>query len=400
MAKLALHGGSPVIKHGFPGWPQTTENDEKKLGSYYESGNDKETVDRIAVRFADYCGTKHCIPVANGTVSLELILRGLGVGYGDEVILPPYTFIATLSSIIFASAKPVFADIDRSTYNISPDDVGRKITGRTRAVVAVAVGGRPIDIEALEYVTRGRGIHIITDAAQAVGARWRDISIGKCGVAASFSCQNSKNLTSGEGGIITTDSDELYESITAILNGGRSGGGYSTVGLDYSANGFQTCVLDSQMDKLEGEIKRRSENAAELDRRLRQLPFIEPTGYDPRITTHAYHLYIAKLNYELTESRGVPRRRFLEALNAEGAPFGTGYMPLYSFPCVGTEYTTRIVGGEIDRSPLPECETASYREGMWAYQSMLLGTKDDMGSIADAFEKVYENLDELAGGKQ
>lgn len=400
MAKLAQNGGSPVINYSFPGWPQVSGNDEAKLRAVYDSGklDGGAVAERFSRRFADYCGTIHCIPVANGTVSLELILRGLGIGYGDEVILPPYTFIATLSSIIFASAKPVFADIDRKTYNISPADVLNKITGRTKAVVAVAIGGRPIDIDELERVTRERGIYIIIDAAQAVGARRRDISIGKCGTAASFSCQNSKNLTSGEGGIITTDSDELYDNISVILNGGRRGVDYTGIGQDYGMTDMQASLLDSQADKLGDEIIKRSDNAAYLDRRLRALPFVKPTDYDARITTHAYHLYIARLDYELLESRGVSRGAFLGALRAEGAPFDGGYMPLYTFPCTGSDYTTRIVGSKIDRSPLPECEIASYREGMWAYQSMLLGTHADMDNIADAFEKVYENLNELKGG--
>jgi dTDP-4-amino-4,6-dideoxygalactose transaminase len=400
MAKLSKNGGIPVINYSFPGWPQVTENDETKLRAVYDSKkiNSGAAAEHFSRRFAAYCGTKHCIPVANGTVSLELILRGLGIGYGDEVILPPYTFIATLSSVIFASAKPVFADIDRHTYNISPSDVLKKITDRTRAVVAVAIGGRPIDIDELERVSLERGIYIIIDAAQAVGARRRDISIGKCGTAASFSCQNSKNLTSGEGGIITTDSDELYDNISVILNGGRRGSHYIGVGQDYGMTELQASLLDSQADKLGDEIIKRSDNAAYLDLRLRSLPFIKPTDSDANITTHAYHLYIARLNYELLESCGVSRGVFLEALRAEGVPFDRGYMPLYTFPCTGSDYTTRRVGSKIDLSPLPECEIASYREGIWAYQSMLLGTHADMDNIADAFEKVYGNLDELKGG--
>lgn len=397
MAELAIAGGTPIRNRAFKGWPFVTDNDRSKLLSAFDSGvwNNGNVTHRFSERFAARCDTKHCLLVANGTVSLELIFRALGIGYGDEVILPPYTFVATLSSIVYACAKPVFADIARSSYCLSAESAAEKITEKTKAIVCVAVAGRPCDFDALTELAEKHGIYLIVDAAQAVGARWRGKDIGKYGIAASFSCQNSKNLNSGEGGIITTDSDTLYESLCTILNGGIQNGRYMGIGQNNGMTEFQASVLDSQADKLDDEIILRERNAAYLDGRLSVLPYVSTIDRDDRIATHAYHLYILRFNYKLLGEYGVTRNMFLNALNAEGIPLSGGYSPLYRFPGVSSEKTTRIVGGKIDISPLPECEIASDLEGSWFYQSLLLGDYSDMDDIANSMIKIWKNLDEL-----
>ena len=172
---LALHGGTPVLKKNIPAWPQVTDIDRQMLKDTLLAGNYKsgKLREQFETTFAADCGVAHCFAVANGTVSLELILRGFGIGKGDEVILPPYTFIATLSSIVFAGATPVLADIDDSNYLISPASVEEKITDKTRAIVAVAVGGCPPDLDALEEIAQRHNVKLIVDAAQGVGAEWK-----------------------------------------------------------------------------------------------------------------------------------------------------------------------------------------------------------------------------------
>ncbi|MBQ8717733.1 MAG: DegT/DnrJ/EryC1/StrS family aminotransferase [Clostridia bacterium] len=394
---LALHGGTPLKTNGFPGWPQTTETDRQALIDTIRSGNWSGGEKRTAFesRFAADCGVKHCFAVANGTVSLELILRGFGIGYGDEVILPPYTFVATLSSIIFAGATPVFADIDPTTFNISPDDVKAKITEKTRAIVAVAVGGCPPDLDALSAIAREHGVKLIVDAAQGVGAVWNGVSICALGDAASISCQNSKNLTCGEGGIITTNDDTLADAISTMLAGGQKDGQYVSVGQDHTISEFQASVLLSQYEKLQEEMYLREKNAAYLAGRLRALDFVDAAGYDDRITRHAYHLFVVRFRAEKLAERGVHRDALLEAIQAEGVPLVVGYLPLYRFPCVTSDYTERQIGAKIDTTPLPNCERASYDEGCWLYQACLLGTRQDMDDIADAIIKVWEHAEEL-----
>ena len=394
---LALHGGMPLKTTPFPSWPQTTDTDRQALLDTIRSGNWSSGEKRAAfeTRFAADCGVKHCFAVANGTVSLELILRGFGIGYGDEVILPPYTFVATLSSIIFAGATPVFADIDPSTFNISPEGVQAKITDKTRAIVAVAVGGCPPDLDALSAIAREHGVKLIVDAAQGVGAIWNGVSICALGDAASISCQNSKNLTCGEGGIITTNDDALAAAISTMLAGGQKDGQYVSVGQDHTISEFQASVLLSQYEKLQDEMYLREKNAAYLAGRLKDLDFVDAAGYDERITRHAYHLFVVRFRSEKLAERGVHRDKLLEAIQAEGVPLVVGYLPLYRFPCVTSDYTERQIGAKIDTTPLPNCERASYDEGCWLYQACLLGTRQDMDDIADAIIKVWEHADEL-----
>jgi dTDP-4-amino-4,6-dideoxygalactose transaminase len=188
---LAVYGGEPLKKNGFPGWPQTFELDRKMFSEAVLAMGKTNNRAEFERRFADDCGVKHCFAVANGTVSLELILRAFGIGYGDEVILPPYTFVATLSSIIFAGAKPVFADIDPGTYNLSHETLEEKITEKTRAIVAVAVAGCPPKLDELTAIAKKHNVKLIVDAAQGVGAVWNGRSICDWGDAASISCQNS-----------------------------------------------------------------------------------------------------------------------------------------------------------------------------------------------------------------
>ncbi len=393
---LAAFGGTPVRTSPFPGWVRVTDNDRQNLIRTVRSGEWTEGAQRRAfeTRFAADCGAKHCFAVANGTVSLELILRAMGIGYGDEVILPPWTFIATFSSIVFTGATPVFADIDADTYCLSAADTERKITSRTKAIVAVAVAGRPVDFDALEALAKRHGIKLIVDAAQAVGASWKGKRICAYGDAASVSCQNTKNLTCGEGGIITTNDDALAERLSALL--GRTGQtSFASVAQDHNLSEFQSALLNSQYEKLYGEIDTRADNAAYLCGRLHGLDFVAPTAYDERVTRHAYHLFILRFNSAVLAERGINRDQFLSAVSAEGIPLGAGYAPLYAFPCVSSDYTRRIIGTTVDTSPLPNTEAAAYTEGSWMYQSVLLGTHRDMDDIADALIKVWAHADDV-----
>ena len=394
---LAIHGGTPVLKKNMPAWPQVTDIDREMLKNTLLSGdyNSGKLRKEFEAAFAKDCGVAHCFAVANGTVSLELLLRGFGIGKGDEVILPPYTFIATLSSIVFAGATPVFADIDDSNYLISPASVEEKITEKTRAIVAVAVGGCPPDLDALEEIAKRHGIKFIVDAAQGVGAEWKGKSICAYGDAASISCQNSKNLTSGEGGIITTNDDVLAKNLELMLSGGKEGGQFVSVAQDHRITELQASILLSQYSKLAREVVLRDKNAAYLAGRLKCLGFVEHLAYDERITTHAYHLFLMRFRKEALAQKGITRDQFLKALVAEGVPICSGYAPLYTFPCVTSPDTERIIGGKIDTTPLPECEKASYKEGAWIMQGELLGTRADMDAIADAFIKVWEHIDDV-----
>lgn len=401
MGVLAINGGKPVCDKRFFGWPYSDENDEIKIKEVYESkeygvfGTQSQTFSK---RFAELNDAKYCLPVSNGTVSLELIMRGLGIGRGDEVIIQGYTFIATLSAIIYVGAIPVFCDIDRDTYSMSVESVRKKITPRTKAIIPVYVSGRPADLDSLLALAEEKNIYLIGDAAQAVGAAWKGRGIGSIGIAASFSFQNSKNLACGEGGAITTNSDELYNNIYAMLNGGSANGSsYTHVGLNNNISEFQAGILNSQLDKLSEQIEKRTKNAEYLDSLISKFDFVSPLAKDDRITVNAYHFYTLRIHED--KLKGKTRAQFMSAVGAEGVPIVNGYLPLYRTNLVTSEYTKKSIGTTVNVNPedYPNTEYGFRHECAWLYsgEAILLSEPDAIKAIADAFEKVYENLDEL-----
>lgn len=392
MEKLALHGGTPAYTHSHPIWPIGTPDDLQALkeADWFSRGG--ASCQKLSEDLKALCETKYAFPVANGTVSLELILRAMGIGYGDEVILPPYTFIATLSSIVYANATPVFADIDPETYMLSPKDAESKITPKTKAIVAVAVSGQPCDFEALEDICRRHQIALIVDAAQAVGARYKGRSIGAIGNVASFSCQNTKNLTAGEAGFITTSDDALAENLMALL-GLTEKEGFTDQG--HLLTDVQAALLDRQLQPLPEQIALRMKNAAYLDEALKDDLFVSPVKKDDGIDVHAYHLYLFRVNYKKLAEYGLTREDYLKALQAEGLNAGPGYMPLYTFASICGKAATDRIERPIDLSPLPACEIASRLEGGWFEQFVLLETPEGIRGVAEAFRKVGRHIEEL-----
>lgn len=393
MSVLAIRGGTPLRTAPFPGWTMITPADKEGLETVFNQadwGPDGPQNHAFQQRFAQYCGVKHCLTVANGTVSLELILRALGIGRGDEVIVPPYTFIATISSIIYAGATPVFADIEPDTFQLSAASAEKAITSRTRAIMPAYIGGRPADLDAFEALCSKYGLYLIGDAAQAVGSGFNGRDVGTYGIATSISCQNTKNLTCGEGGIILTNNDKLYEKLQQILFDRQ----HSYLTMDYGMSEFQASILNTQLDALAGQIDRRMDSCNHLDRRFDELPILFTLKKDPRITRNSHHLYLLGLHEEMLQ--GVSRSTFLKAVRAEGAPITPGYIPAYDFPCLAGDYVRKCVGTDMNLKPdTPVAERIGRHDGCWIYHSTLLGTRQDMDDIADAVIKVWEHLDEL-----
>ena len=392
MSVLAIRGGTPLRTEPFPGWTMITPADKKGLETVFHQndwGHGGPQNRAFQERFAKYCGVKHCITVANGTVSLELILRALGIVRGDEVIVPPYTFIATISSIIYAGATPVFADIEPDTFQLSAEAAEKAITPRTRAIMPAYIGGRPADLDAFEALCKKYDLHLIGDAAQAVCSGFNGRDVATYGTATSISCQNTKNLTCGEGGIILTDNDGLAENLQRMLFDKQS---YLAMAAGMSE--FQASILNTQLDSLADQIDRRMDSCAHLDSRFGELPFLYTLRQDPRITRNSYHLYLLGLHEEMLE--GISRKTFLKAVEAEGAPIAAGYIPAYNFPCLAGDYVRKCIGRDLDLKPnTPVAERIGYHDGCWIYHSTMLGTRKDMDDIADAVIKVWENLDEL-----
>ncbi len=387
-----MKGGSPLRKKPFPSWPVYGEEEIEALkevlysGVWGVGGKNKEVFEK---RFSAYQDAKYGVATMNGTVALETALRATGVGAGDEVILPAYTFVATASSIIYLNATPVFVDIDPETYCIDPEEIEKKITGRTRVILPVHVAGHPADMDRITEIAEEYGLMVIEDACQAHGTRWKGRGVGAIGDLGAFSFQSSKNITCGEGGIILTNDKELYYRCWSIHNSGRVKDGewyeHRLLGSNYRMTEFQAAVLLAQMGRLEEQTAIRNANAEYLTKRLSEIEGIQPLKRDPRVTVHSYHLYIFRFNSE--SFKGLTRERFIEALRAEGIPCSQGYRPLNKMSFIQEYLRTE--------TSLPVTEKACEEEAVWLKQNILLGTREDMDDVADAILKIKENVEEL-----
>jgi dTDP-4-amino-4,6-dideoxygalactose transaminase len=398
--RLALLGGTPVRRQPFPAWPVFGEPEQEALVRTLRSGKwgmlDGDQVRRFEQDFARYHGAAHGIAVVNGTVALQVALMAAGISAGDEVIVPPYTFVATATAVIMANATPVFADIELDTFNISAAAVQAAVTPRTRAIIPVHFAGLPADMDAIMQIARRRGLIVIEDAAHAHGAEYRGRRAGSLGHMACFSFQSSKNLTSGEGGIITTSDPDLAARCRSIHNCGRREGHawyeHFVIAANYRLSEFQGAVLNAQLARLDEQIRRRDENGRYLAERLGRIPGIHPASIGSECTRHAFHLFCFRID---ARELGIPRAVFLKALEAEGIPNFGGYpVPLYRQPLFqDRQFGAYAVSEAMDYSKVrcPNCEMICYEQGGWLEQRLLLGTRQDMDEIVSAFRKIHEN---------
>lgn len=403
MSKLAIKGGVAVRSNAFASWPQYGEKELGALNRVLESGIwgiGGSEVRKFQKRFTEYQHAGYGICVTSGTTTLEIILRAMGIGSGDEVITTPYTFFATVSSILCLGAKPVFADIEKDTYNIDPDSIEKAITPATKAIIPVHIGGRACDMDRIMSIAEKHHLYVIEDCAHAHGSEWKGQRVGSIGDAGSFSFQSSKNLCSGEGGFITAKDVSIYEKCWSVHNCGRdlhdkTWYAHHNTGTNARMTEWQAAILDAQMDKLDEEIKRREENAAYLNSRLKEIACIEILKADSRVTRNSHHIFIFKFKSE--KCKGLTREKFIEALSAEGIPCSPGYVCLYKQPALSKDYVKKIAGNDTPYGELylENAEAACYKEGVWLMQNILLGDRRDMDEIADAIIKIQENVDEL-----
>ena len=311
--KPALLGGKPVRREPFPGWPRFDQRDEKNLLDVLHSGKwfrgSGDCVNRFEAAYADLTGAKHCVATANGTSALYTSLAALGVEPGDEVIVPPYTFIATINTVLLQYALPVFVDTDPESLQIDPRKIEAAITERTAAIMPVHLGGNVADMDAILAIARKHKLPVIEDACQAHLAEWRGKKVGTLGTTGCFSFQVTKNLCSGEGGAILTGDGDLAEKCYAFQNNNRARAatGYNFFyrggrGANLRMTEFQGNLLLAQMTRLEEQSRTREQNAQYLTRMLKEIPGILP-GQDVR-GLHAERL--SSLHVPLQE-RGIRR---------------------------------------------------------------------------------------------
>ncbi|HEV7698678.1 MAG TPA: DegT/DnrJ/EryC1/StrS family aminotransferase [Pyrinomonadaceae bacterium] len=244
--------------------------------------------------FASYLGANHCVAVANGTDAIEIALAALGIGAGDEVILPANTFIATAEAVSNVGATPVFVDCDADYYNIDPARIDERVTERTKAVIAVHLYGLPAEMDEIVAVTKRRGLKLIEDCAQAHGATYKGRKVGTFGDAATFSFYPSKNLGAfGDAGGIVTNSKETADRARLIANHGQfEKNRHTIVGRNSRMDGIQAAVLSVKLPHLDSWLDARRANAARYDELLRDK---FPIPVAPEHSTHTYHLYVVRV---------------------------------------------------------------------------------------------------------
>ena len=406
---LAIHGGKPLRSKPFPSWPIFGEEEERRLIAALRSGKwgkiDGNEVTQFEKRFAEYHQAKHAVGVVNGTTGLRMALLAIGIEAGDEVIVPPFTFLATASTVVEVNATPVFADIQLETSNIDPGAVEAAITPRTRAIIPVHLGGLPADMDAIIQIAGRHGLTVIEDCAHAHGASYKGRRVGSIGHMAMFSFQASKNLNSGEGGIVVTSDDELAARLWSIHNCGRRPGRawyeHFLLGGNNRLSEFQGAILHAQWERFEEQAEAREENGKYLAECLARIPGIYPQVRNADCTRHGYHLFSFRID---PAEFGIPRKIFLEALAAEGIPAAAAYpVPLYRQPVFEellfgpyTGYRNARPDLDYRKTSCPNCETISFTQGMWLEHRLLLGSRQDMDDIAGAIAKIHENRDRLA----
>jgi perosamine synthetase len=417
--KPALLGGKPVRSEPFPGWPVIEDNERRGLRNALDSAhwNRGTLVRRFEREWGRMLGARYTIATSSGTAALYTCLHALYVGPGDEVIVPPYTFVASINVVLLHHALPVFVDSDRRTFQIDARKVEAAVTENTRCVMPVHLGGNMADLDSIMEIASRRNLTVLEDACQSHLGEWRGRKAGTIGDLGCFSFQASKNLNSGEGGAINTQNADLAALCASFHNAGRPYRAAEddelvtgdAVGFSYARNGdnrrlteFQGAVLLEQLTRLEEQTRVREENAKYLTSQLKEIPGIAPAEEYEGCTRNAYHLYMFR--YDPEGFSGLPRSRFLEALEAEGVPCGGGYDPLNREPFLkhtlesrGFQkiYGERRIREWVERNQCPENDRLC-REAVWLYQTQLLAGRGDMDDVAAAVRKIRKHASELA----
>lgn len=393
MSKLALFGGAPTRQTPFARWPVFDDTERQAVLEVLESGawgGYSPKVPQFEQAFAARHGARFGISAANGTVTLEAALLAAGIRHGDEVIVPPITFIATATAVLRVGAVPVFVDIEPDAYNMDPRRFSEAITPSTRAVIPVHFGGHPADMDAILAISRQHNLIVIEDAAHGHGASWKNQPVGSLGDFGSFSFQQSKNMTAGEGGILITNNEDLAAKARAVTNQGRRQGGawyeHPTLGTNYRFTGWQAAILLAQLARLPEQMKIRSRNAAILSNALARTGILIPPAMDSRVTDHGLYLYMLRLNTSALP--GISAEHFIKALTAEGIPGASTYPhPIY---------TNKVFDGfPHKRLACPEAERFC-RECFWVSHEILLAEQEDLPDFVQAVEKIGDSVSALA----
>ena len=407
--KLAILGGDPIRKNkSWPAWPYIDDKvvdavvRTTKSGIWCRIQSSSGTVPTFEKDYAKLMGTRFCVATGSGTQALHTCVEALGISAGDEVITTPYTDPGTIQGILSARALPVLADLDPASYQLDPEDVERRITENTRAIMPVHMMGQPCHMERIMAIASKHRLHVIEDACQAHLGEYQGKKLGAIAPLGCFSFQTSKTIACGEGGAIIGNDEALMDKCYTVHNHGTSRkGNTEVIGPKYRMNEFQAAVLLGQLAGAQERFRRRNENAAYLTSRLKGCPAVVPQKLYEGTASGSFYLYT--MSYKKEHCNNVARSRFFKAMEAEGVSLSP-YIErgLHREPWVDNVIKTRAYQKTFSARRLqqfkeemscPKCDQVCEEMAMIWASGPLLGTRADMDDIADAILKVYENRD-------
>ncbi|MGH3249430.1 MAG: DegT/DnrJ/EryC1/StrS family aminotransferase [Trebonia sp.] len=403
---LALLGGTPVRTRPWPAWPVSGQAETDAAARVLASGRWGGIVPggecaALEERLAGYLGAPHVVTISSGTSGLIAALLAAGIGPEDEVIVPAMTYIATATAVTWCRAVPVFADIDPATHTLDPAAAAAAVTSRTRAVIAVHLGGHPADTDALAALASERGIILIEDCAQSLGATWDGAHTGLAGAIGVLSFAATKNITAGEGGAIITRDPLLARRAAALRDHGRAPGavGHQTLGGNLRLTEIQAAILSAQLTRLDGHLATKEQAAVWIARELGGIPGVQPVpaARDPRVTQHARSAYALCLDPAAWP--GVPAGAVRAALRAEGLPAVTRPViavpdePLYASPPGPGHPGSRTASASRARQACASIVIL----GQPAGAALLLAGHGDLADVPRAVAKVASHVGDLRG---
>jgi dTDP-4-amino-4,6-dideoxygalactose transaminase len=385
MATLAIHGGKPLRERPYPSWPVAGPREQELLQQVLDSpawGGSSELVTRFEQLFASVHNCDYGVAVANGSVAIEVALQAAGIGPGDEVIVPAHSFIATASAVCRVDGVPVFVDILPDSYNIDYRKIKKAASAKTKALIVVHFGGVLADMDHILDVADSKNLLVVEDAAHAHGAEWHGQRAGSLGLAGTFSFQNSKAMTAGEGGILITNDAPFAERARSLVNCGRRPGHgwfeHFELATNYRLSGLQAAVLLAQLERLSEQVRLREANLKVLREKLDSPGlFFQTAPQGANAQTH--YLLVGRVEEDVF---GIGRDEFVATLEAEGIPCRPFYPhPLYA-NAVFRDLPTRV-------EPCPAAERAC-KDSFWLPMRALMGNEEDTLDVARAIAKIYK----------
>jgi dTDP-4-amino-4,6-dideoxygalactose transaminase len=408
MPELAINGGTPVRPQGYPAWPAWDERDIEAVTSVIRSGEwggfpePGVNAARFEEAFAVYQGARHGILMANGTITMEVALKALGVGWGDEVIIPALTFAATAYAPMAAGALPVIVDVEPRTLTIDPDLVEAAITPRTKAIIPVHLGHQMADMDRIMLIAGEHSLAVVEDCAHAHGQQWRGQGAGCIGEFGSFSHQSSKILTAGEGGSLLTNDEALARRAHSIVDCGRPKDPEEkeyTFGANYRLGELQAALLVVAMERFPDEVAQRAEAGKHFEKLAAEIPGVRVMPADERITRWSFYNYILAIDPE--RFAGATNEIVCLALEAEGVPGEVQYPPMSRYELfqpalsrlpVAVEFADRL---DPSKMSFPVAEAAGLRESIYFQENTFRAGPEGAEAAAEALEKIQRHAAEL-----